>query len=84
MPPVWAFGYGQSRWGYKTADDIRTVRDRYKELGIPLDMIYMDIDYMQDYKDFTVNPERFPDSATDSSCCSIPSFVSLNHQALPC
>lgn len=61
MPPVWAFGYGQSRWGYKTADDIRQVRDGYKKLGIPLDMIYMDIDYMQDYKDFTVNPERFPD-----------------------
>ncbi len=61
VPPVWAFGYGQSRWGYKTADDIREVAKRYKELGIPLDMIYMDIDYMQDFKDFTVNPERFPD-----------------------
>ena len=61
VPPVWAFGYGQSRWGYKNAEDIREVNRRYKELGIPLDMIYMDIDYMQDYKDFTVNPERFPD-----------------------
>ncbi len=61
VPPVWAFGYGQSRWGYKTADDIREVAKGYKELGIPLDMIYMDIDYMQDFKDFTVNPKRFPD-----------------------
>ncbi len=61
VPPVWAFGYGQSRWGYKTADDIREVAASYKELGIPLDMIYMDIDYMQDFKDFTVNPDRFPD-----------------------
>ncbi|MBP5555807.1 MAG: alpha-glucosidase [Lachnospiraceae bacterium] len=59
-PPMWAFGYGQSRWGYKTADDIREVAKRYKELGIPLDMIYMDIDYMQDFKVFTINPERFP------------------------
>ena len=33
----------------------------YRENEIPLDMVYMDIDYMQDYKDFTVNPERFPD-----------------------
>ena len=60
-PPVWAFGYGQSRWGYKTADDIREVAASYKKLGIPLDMIYMDIDYMQDFKDFTINPDRFPD-----------------------
>ena len=61
IPPMWAFGYGQSRWGYKTAGDIREVAAGYKELGIPLDMIYMDIDYMQDFKDFTINPERFPD-----------------------
>ena len=61
IPPVWAFGYGQSRWGYKTAEDIREVAAGYRELGIPLDMIYMDIDYMQDFKDFTINPERFPD-----------------------
>lgn len=59
--PLWAYGYGQSRWGYKNASDIREVRDSYRKLGIPLDMIYMDIDYMQDFKDFTVNPERFPD-----------------------
>ncbi|MCR5311324.1 MAG: alpha-glucosidase [Lachnospiraceae bacterium] len=59
--PLWAYGYGQSRWGYKDASDIRDVRDNYRKLGIPLDMIYMDIDYMQDFKDFTVNPERFPD-----------------------
>ena len=61
VPPLWAFGYGQSRWGYKTADDIREVAAEYKKAGIPIDMIYMDIDYMQDFKDFTVNPERFPD-----------------------
>lgn len=59
--PLWAYGYGQSRWGYKNAADIRNVRDSYRKLGIPLDMIYMDIDYMQDFKDFTINPERFPD-----------------------
>lgn len=61
IPPMWAFGFGQSRWGYKTADDVRKVAKSYKEAGVPLDMIYMDIDYMQDFKDFTVNPERFPD-----------------------
>lgn len=61
IPPRWAFGYGQSRWGYKTKEDIESVEKRYSEEKMPLDMIYMDIDYMQDYKDFTVNEERFPD-----------------------
>ena len=61
IAPRYAFGFGQSRWGYKTAADIEGVVEGYRENGIPLDMVYMDIDYMQDYKDFTVNPERFPD-----------------------
>lgn len=61
VPPVWAFGYGQSRWGYKDEEDIRTVASQYEKNNIPLDSIYMDIDYMTDYKDFTVNSQRFPD-----------------------
>lgn len=61
IPPKFAFGYGQSRWGYKTMDDFRAVADEYRERHIPLDMIYMDIDYMEGYKDFTVNEKNFPD-----------------------
>ena len=61
IPPKFAFGFGQSRWGYKTADDFRNVVKQYRENHLPIDMLYMDIDYMQDYKDFTVNPEEFPD-----------------------
>lgn len=61
IPPKFAFGFGQSRWGYRTEEDFRAVADGYRKNRIPLDMIYMDIDYMQDYKDFTVNKENFPD-----------------------
>lgn len=61
IPPKWAFGLAQSRWGYKTEEDVREVARQYKEHDLPLDMICMDIDYMQDYADFTVNKERFPD-----------------------
>ena len=61
IPPLWAFGYGQSRWGYKNEADIREVAAKYKAAGIPLDSIYLDIDYMERYKDFTVDEERFPD-----------------------
>lgn len=60
IPPKFAFGYAQSRWGYKTKDDFRTVAAKYRQNHIPLDMIYMDIDYMDSYKDFTLN-EDFQD-----------------------
>ena len=63
IPPRWAFGLAQSRWGYKTEEDVREVARQYKEHDLPLDMICMDIDYMQDYADFTVNKERFSDLA---------------------
>ncbi len=63
IPPRFAFGFGQSRWGYKTKEDFVKVLRGYRDHHIPLDMIYMDIDYMQDYKDFTVNEKNFPDFA---------------------
>ena len=58
IPPKWAFGLAQSRFGYKSEADIREVAAQYKANGLPLDMICMDIDYMQDYADFTVNKDR--------------------------
>lgn len=60
IAPKWAFGYQQSRWGYACADDIREVVKGYHEQGIPLDAVYMDIDYMERFKDFTVDAEKFP------------------------
>ena len=41
IPPKWAFGLQQSRWGYKTAEDVREVARQYKENDLPLDMICM-------------------------------------------
>lgn len=61
--PKWAFGYGQSRWSYMSEDEIRDVVKKHRELQIPLDSVYLDIDYMERYKDFTLNNETFPDFA---------------------
>lgn len=61
IPPKFAFGFGQSRWGYRTKEDFRKVVDGYRENHIPIDMVYMDIDYMQDFKDFTLDEENFQD-----------------------
>lgn len=67
LPPKWAFGYGQCRWSYMDEDEIRSVADGYQKLDIPIDMIYMDIDYMERYKDFTIN---------DTTFAKFPEFVS--------
>lgn len=61
IPPYWAFGAQQCRWGYRNEADVREVAAGYRENDIPLDAIYLDIDYMKDFKDFTVDSERFPD-----------------------
>jgi len=64
MAPRWALGYGQSRWGYKSEQEIRQVAKEYRDRKIPIDSIYLDIDYMERYKDFTINEETFEISIT--------------------
>jgi alpha-glucosidase len=63
MPPLWALGNQQSRWGYMSADDLRDVARGFRERGIPCDVLYLDIDYMDGYRVFTFDDERFPDPA---------------------
>ena len=61
IPPKFAFGFGQSRWGYRTQEDFESIVAGYRDNNLPLDMLYLDIDYMDDYKDFTTNSENFKD-----------------------
>ncbi|MDD2973257.1 MAG: glycoside hydrolase family 31 protein [Lachnospiraceae bacterium] len=60
IPPKWGLGYQQSRWGYLCEEDFNEVANQYESLDIPLESIYMDIDYMERYKDFTIDEKRFP------------------------
>ena len=64
LPPRWAFGYHQSRWGYRTSDEIREVVQGFEENQLALDVLHFDIDYMDDYRIFTHSPERYPDFST--------------------
>ena len=63
VPPFWAFGFQQSRWSYPDAEAVRDIVRGYDEAGLPLDAVYLDIDYMDHYKNFTVDREAFPDLA---------------------
>ena len=53
-------GNNQSRWSYGEESSVEEVARRYRENNLPLDYIHLDIDYMDGYRDFTVNPARFP------------------------
>lgn len=64
IPPRWAFGYGQSRWSYMTSDEVRSVVEQHRKNHLPLDSVYLDIDYMERYKDFTIDKQSFGDFAS--------------------
>src|SRR3954447_17482209 len=63
MPPLWALGNQQSRWSYMSADELRAIADGFRSREIPCDVLYLDIDYMDGYRVFTWDAERFPDPA---------------------
>jgi alpha-glucosidase len=60
MPPRWALGYGQSRWSYYPEAQA-LCRRRVSQAAYPCDSLWLDIDYMDGYRDFTWNERRFPD-----------------------
>ena len=61
LPPLWALGYQQCRWSYYPEAVVRDLADTFREKDIPCDVIYLDIDYMDGYRVFTWDRERFPD-----------------------
>lgn len=61
LPPIWALGNQQSRWSYFPESKVREIARGFRDRRIPADVIYLDIDYMDGYRVFTWNKERFPD-----------------------
>ena len=58
----WIYGSHQSRWGYCSQDEILGIAEAFEKNEIPCDVIHMDIDYMDGYRVFTFDKERFPDT----------------------
>jgi len=61
LPPLWALGNQQSRWSYYPDSMVEEVVNEYRKRDLPLDVIHLDIDYMNGYRVFTFNHERFSD-----------------------
>jgi alpha-glucosidase len=60
LPPKWALGYHQSKWSYYPEKTVRELAKNFRDKKIPCDVIHLDIDYMDGYRIFTWNNERFP------------------------
>ena len=61
LPPLWALGYHQCKWSYYPESKVKEVTSKFRELRIPCDAIYLDIDYMDGFRCFTWNKDYFPD-----------------------
>lgn len=60
LPPLWALGNQQSRWSYYPDTMVEEVVREYRQRDLPLDVVHLDIDYMQGYRVFTFDRNRFP------------------------
>ncbi|MBW6492133.1 MAG: glycoside hydrolase family 31 protein [Lentimicrobium sp.] len=59
MPPLWALGYQQCRWSYTPDTEVLNIAQNFRDRKIPIDVIYLDIHYMDAYKIFTWHPGCF-------------------------
>lgn len=60
LPPLWSLGYQQNRYSYYPDTEVYRIAQTLREKKIPADGITLDIHYMDAYKLFTWNKERFP------------------------
>ncbi|KAK3891879.1 hypothetical protein Pcinc_004239 [Petrolisthes cinctipes] len=72
LPPYWSLGYHQCRFGYNSVNRTREVWQRTRDAGIPFDVQWNDIDYMEEFKDFTYDQNSFE---------GLPEFVEELHEA---
>ncbi len=63
LPPRWALGYHQSHWGYPDAETFAKVAQELRRRALPVDAMYMDLDYMRDNRPLVWDRERFGDAA---------------------
>lgn len=61
MPPLWSLGYQQNRYSYYPETEVMRIAQTLREKKIPADGITLDIHYMDHYKVFTWDKDRFPD-----------------------
>lgn len=70
LPPRWALGYHQCRYSYRSEREVRELVERFHAEGLPLDAVWLDIEAMDCFRDFTFDPDRFPDPKGLADWCA--------------
>ena len=60
FPPLSVLGNHQSRWSYYPEKEVRELVNKFRKRKIPLDFVHLDIDYMNEFRIFTWDKEKFP------------------------
>ena len=60
LPPLFALGYQQCRYSYYPESQVREIASEFRTRKIPADVIYLDIDYQDHNRPFTIDSQRFP------------------------
>jgi alpha-glucosidase len=61
LPPLWSLGYHQSRFSYDSQETVLKLADDFRSRGVPCDVLYLDIHYMNGFRSFTLDQGRFPE-----------------------
>ncbi|KAN0130738.1 Glycoside hydrolase family 31, partial [Lactarius tabidus] len=61
LPTHWALGCHQCRWDYVSSDDVRGVQKRFDEEDMPVDILWLDIEYSKDHQHMIWDKKNFPD-----------------------
>ncbi|XP_013107527.2 neutral alpha-glucosidase AB [Stomoxys calcitrans] len=61
LPQMFALAYHQCRWNYNDAKDVETVSANFDHYDIPMDIMWLDIEYTDGKKYFTWDQFKFPE-----------------------
>ena len=78
LPPIWSLGYQQCRWGYESVKQLQGLQEKFETHKIPVDGLWLDIDYMDGYRVFTTNEDLIPEPASEFQ-----SMLDAGHPVVP-